>query len=161
MADRCNARVTLLRVYPASEPRLVELALGLPKAADRFARVQSSKMKHIHGSTVFRRERFVVALLLVLAFLSGQTSGFVASVSALSLYRPEKIDSTPTRLFDSNSDDDDKQQEEGETQRRKDDDEEEGEIQMSTVRIDDGGSDLTDRFKYKVNALMGAFVSAC
>jgi putative lipoic acid-binding regulatory protein len=27
----------------------------------------------------------------------------------------------------------------------------------STIRIDDGGSDLTDRFKYKVNALMGVF----
>lgn len=27
----------------------------------------------------------------------------------------------------------------------------------STVRIDDGGSNLTDRFKYKVNALMGVF----
>jgi len=30
-------------------------------------------------------------------------------------------------------------------------------ITTSTVRIDDGGSDLTERFKYKVNALMGAF----
>lgn len=27
----------------------------------------------------------------------------------------------------------------------------------STVRIDDGGSNLTERFKYKVNALMGVF----
>mmetsp|Transcript_6625 Transcript_6625/g.9465 ORF Transcript_6625/g.9465 Transcript_6625/m.9465 type:complete len:200 (+) Transcript_6625:105-704(+) len=27
----------------------------------------------------------------------------------------------------------------------------------ATVRIDDGGSDLTDRFKYKVNALMGTY----
>lgn len=27
----------------------------------------------------------------------------------------------------------------------------------STIKIDDGGSDLTDRFKYKVNALMGVF----
>jgi putative lipoic acid-binding regulatory protein len=27
----------------------------------------------------------------------------------------------------------------------------------SVVRIDDGGSNLTDRFKYKVNALMGTF----
>jgi hypothetical protein len=27
----------------------------------------------------------------------------------------------------------------------------------TTVRIDDGGSNLTDRFKYKVNALMGTF----
>uniref|UniRef100_A0A7S2A1P5 Uncharacterized protein n=1 Tax=Trieres chinensis TaxID=1514140 RepID=A0A7S2A1P5_TRICV len=30
-------------------------------------------------------------------------------------------------------------------------------IAQSVVRIDDGGSDLTDRFKYKVNALMGTF----
>lgn len=30
-------------------------------------------------------------------------------------------------------------------------------IEPSTVKIDDGGSDLTDRFKYKVNALMGVF----
>ena len=30
-------------------------------------------------------------------------------------------------------------------------------METSTVRIDDGGSDLTNRFKYKVNALMGAF----
>mmetsp|Transcript_10291 Transcript_10291/g.15108 ORF Transcript_10291/g.15108 Transcript_10291/m.15108 type:complete len:184 (+) Transcript_10291:826-1377(+) len=30
-------------------------------------------------------------------------------------------------------------------------------IIKSTVRIDDGSSDLTDRFKYKVNALMGVF----
>jgi len=27
----------------------------------------------------------------------------------------------------------------------------------SVVRVDDGGSDLTDRFKYKVNALMGTY----
>ena len=31
------------------------------------------------------------------------------------------------------------------------------EIARATVKIDDGGSDLTDRFKYKVNALMGVF----
>jgi len=30
-------------------------------------------------------------------------------------------------------------------------------FQTSTVKIDDGGSNLTDRFKYKVNALMGVF----
>lgn len=30
-------------------------------------------------------------------------------------------------------------------------------IAESTVRIDDGGSDLTNRFKYKVNALMGTY----
>lgn len=30
-------------------------------------------------------------------------------------------------------------------------------IAKSTVRIDDGGSDLTDRFKYKMQALMGNF----
>eukprot|EP00977_Amphora_coffeiformis_P025293 scaffold19202_cov107-Amphora_coffeaeformis.AAC.1 len=29
--------------------------------------------------------------------------------------------------------------------------------QISTIKIDDGGSDLTDRFKYKVQALMGNF----
>lgn len=28
---------------------------------------------------------------------------------------------------------------------------------QSTVKIDDGGSDLTNRFKYKVNALMGTY----
>ena len=28
---------------------------------------------------------------------------------------------------------------------------------VSVIKIDDGGSDLTDRFKYKVNALMGTF----
>ena len=42
------------------------------------------------------------------------------------------------------------------TEKRAEDDIIEQEI-TSTVRIDDGGSDLTDRFKYKVNALMGAF----
>lgn len=31
------------------------------------------------------------------------------------------------------------------------------EIAQATVKIDDGGSNLTDRFKYKVNALMGVF----
>jgi putative lipoic acid-binding regulatory protein len=31
------------------------------------------------------------------------------------------------------------------------------EIMTTTVRMDDGGSNLTDRFKYKVNALMGVF----
>ncbi|KAL3927119.1 MAG: hypothetical protein SGBAC_013208 [Bacillariaceae sp.] len=31
------------------------------------------------------------------------------------------------------------------------------EIARATVKIDDGGSNLTDRFKYKVNALMGTF----
>lgn len=30
-------------------------------------------------------------------------------------------------------------------------------VAKATVRIDDGGSNLTDRFKYKVNALMGVF----
>lgn len=30
-------------------------------------------------------------------------------------------------------------------------------IGEAAVRVDDGGSDLTDRFKYKVNALMGVF----
>lgn len=30
-------------------------------------------------------------------------------------------------------------------------------ILESVIRMDDGGSDLTDRFKYKVNALMGVF----
>lgn len=39
-----------------------------------------------------------------------------------------------------------------------DGDEQRGEqAQIGTVKIDDGGSDLTDRFKYKVNALMGTF----
>lgn len=36
-------------------------------------------------------------------------------------------------------------------------DEDELPIMQSTVYVDDGGSDLTDRFKYKVNALMGVF----
>jgi putative lipoic acid-binding regulatory protein len=37
-------------------------------------------------------------------------------------------------------------------------DEENGDpIQMGQVKIDDGGSDLTDRFKYKVHALMGDY----
>lgn len=31
------------------------------------------------------------------------------------------------------------------------------EMQVGEVKIDDGGSNLTDRFKYKVNALMGVF----
>jgi putative lipoic acid-binding regulatory protein len=36
--------------------------------------------------------------------------------------------------------------------------EEEGPVfSEATVKIDDGGSDLTDRFKYKVNALMGTY----
>ena len=30
-------------------------------------------------------------------------------------------------------------------------------LARATVKIDDGGSDLTNRFKYKVNALMGVF----
>jgi hypothetical protein len=30
---------------------------------------------------------------------------------------------------------------------------------LSTIRMNDHGSDLTDRFKYKVNALMGIYVS--
>lgn len=30
-------------------------------------------------------------------------------------------------------------------------------LQQSTVRIDDGGADLTDRFKHKVHALMGDY----
>mmetsp|Transcript_7625 Transcript_7625/g.9978 ORF Transcript_7625/g.9978 Transcript_7625/m.9978 type:complete len:201 (+) Transcript_7625:95-697(+) len=30
-------------------------------------------------------------------------------------------------------------------------------VETSTIRIDDGGSNMTGRFKYKVNALMGAF----
>ena len=34
---------------------------------------------------------------------------------------------------------------------------EEEPIIKSTVKIDDHGSDLTNRFKYKVNALMGVF----
>jgi putative lipoic acid-binding regulatory protein len=35
--------------------------------------------------------------------------------------------------------------------------EEDPPIAKATVKIDDGGSDLTDRFKWKVNALMGVF----
>ena len=38
-----------------------------------------------------------------------------------------------------------------------DDEEEVPVIAKSTVRIDDGGSDLTDRFKYKMQALLGNF----
>ena len=38
-----------------------------------------------------------------------------------------------------------------------DDNVEEDILFESTVKIDDHGSDLTDRFKYKVNALMGVF----
>ena len=40
-----------------------------------------------------------------------------------------------------------------------DDENEEPEViqKISTIKIDDGGSDLTDRFKYKVQALMGNF----
>jgi hypothetical protein len=34
---------------------------------------------------------------------------------------------------------------------------EEEPIVQATVKIDDGGSNLTNRFKYKVNALMGVF----
>ena len=37
------------------------------------------------------------------------------------------------------------------------DDEEDIPLIESTVYVDDGGSDLTDRFKYKVHALMGDF----
>jgi putative lipoic acid-binding regulatory protein len=37
------------------------------------------------------------------------------------------------------------------------DDEDAPIIAQSTVKMDDHGSDLTDRFKYKVNALMGEF----
>jgi putative lipoic acid-binding regulatory protein len=36
-------------------------------------------------------------------------------------------------------------------------DDEDDIVARATVRMDDGGSDLTDRFKYKVNALMGVF----
>ena len=35
--------------------------------------------------------------------------------------------------------------------------EEEPPLAKATLRMDDGGSDLTDRFKYKVNALMGKY----
>jgi hypothetical protein len=38
-----------------------------------------------------------------------------------------------------------------------DDDESEQPIVETTVRIDDGGSNLTNRFKYKMHALMGTF----
>jgi putative lipoic acid-binding regulatory protein len=38
-----------------------------------------------------------------------------------------------------------------------DDDDDQPLMQTGTVTMDDGGSDLTNRFKYKVNALMGVF----
>ena len=34
---------------------------------------------------------------------------------------------------------------------------EEEPIAKAVIKMDDGGSDLTNRFKYKVNALMGVF----
>ena len=37
------------------------------------------------------------------------------------------------------------------------DDHDEPMLVQSTVRIDDGGSNMTDRFKYSVNALMGTY----
>jgi len=50
--------------------------------------------------------------------------------------------SLPTRLYTATSSNDDE-----------DDNNNCEEAVISTVKIDDGGSDLTDRFKYKVQAL--------
>jgi len=49
--------------------------------------------------------------------------------------------SLPTRLYTASSNDDEANNNNCE------------EAVISTVKIDDGGSDLTDRFKYKVQAL--------
>ena len=56
----------------------------------------------------------------------------------------------PTRLHAGEADNADKDENPG-------DENDTEEIARATVKIDDGGSDLTDRFKYKVNALMGVF----
>lgn len=51
-----------------------------------------------------------------------------------------------------NADDDDKSQEDATPSTN-----EVEPVYETVVKMDDGGSDLTDRFKYKVNALMGVF----
>jgi hypothetical protein len=59
----------------------------------------------------------------------------------------------PPRVLQMSGSDDD----EGEQQPTTAEGEEEPPIFETTVKIDDGGSDLTDRFKYKVHALMGDY----
>ena len=53
--------------------------------------------------------------------------------------------------------DDNTNEETSSVESEKDEEQQQPLMQTSTVKIDDGGSDLTDRFKYKVQALMGNF----
>lgn len=86
---------------------------------------------------------FPLLQLLVLSL------GFVRSASAF-LLSPHTVVVPLRRLLSKASD---------ETIEEKGDEEDKEApiFAKSTVRIDDGGSNLTDRFKYKVNALMGVF----
>jgi hypothetical protein len=63
----------------------------------------------------------------------------------------QKASDAPKVLRMSGSDDDDGEQP------ITDGEEEPFPFKSSTVKMDDGGSDLTDRFKYKVHALMGDY----
>ena len=104
---------------------------------------------------------YLIQLFLVLASVSSGAWGFTTSSRSSSLFSstsiarpfPSNDRSAITRLFQSP---DDESPSEDNTEDA-DDEEEPPIIATSTVKIDDGGSDLTDRFKYKVNALMGVF----
>ncbi|CAB9524062.1 expressed unknown protein [Seminavis robusta] len=102
--------------------------------------------------------------LLLLFVCIQQASGFVAVAATnnekqhgnLSVEqspgRPRPILVPGSRLSMADADDAKAEETAGEGE-----EEEEEQIAQSTIKIDDGGSDLTDRFKYKVNALMGVF----
>lgn len=87
----------------------------------------------------------ILSLLLIsgtmqsLSFTLSKTKGFCKSV---------RLPEAPTRLYSNSKED---------SLAEPSDDQEEEVLFESTVKIDDHGSDLTDRFKYKVNALMGVF----
>ena len=104
------------------------------------------EMKRKQRISLFGRARLVVAFLFLLT-CARRTSGFVAH-STVSHCGLGTLQNCPIRLYETISDSGKEEEE------PKQHEEEEEELQMSTVRIDDGGSDLTDRFKYKVRLVL-------
>lgn len=107
---------------------------------------------------------FAIATRSVLGFVSYSHSGLLlrSPVSAehsnafLHLFAVNDDDSSNNEV---EKDNDSMNQESSSTYENEEEEQQQRQplMQTSTIKIDDGGSDLTDRFKYKVQALMGNF----
>lgn len=100
-------------------------------------------------------QKSVTMLSLLLATTQiWNVSGFQATFS---YHRSQKIAHLETQMILQMAEQSERDATEGENSRDVEDDGDDQPIVETTIRIDDGGSNLTDRFKYKVNALMGVF----